>query len=179
MGLRTAEVPLFLQIPGISFSWSLSNLCHFYCWGPGTGYHNRTWRASTFLLCWISFVVVSHQLSRTCLQPWNFIKLFFFLWLCSSSWAGYEIKDGTHYHTLNLFTEFAALVNFFCLCPTPLSLVAFSMQTKCYFFSLDYKRDLEKDCVSETSGHFKRLLVSMCQVITVLCYWSIISHWVD
>jgi len=30
-------------------------------------------------------------------------------------------------------------------------------------YSSYYKRDLEKDCVSETSGHFKRLLVSMCQ----------------
>ena len=33
-----------------------------------------------------------------------------------------------------------------------------------FVFISDYKRDLEKDCVSETSGHFKRLLVSMCQV---------------
>ncbi|XP_065670429.1 annexin A4 isoform X2 [Hydra vulgaris] len=30
-------------------------------------------------------------------------------------------------------------------------------------YSNHFKRDLEKDCVSETSGHFKRLLVSMCQ----------------
>jgi len=30
-------------------------------------------------------------------------------------------------------------------------------------YQTHYKRDLEKDCVSETSGHFKRLLVSMAQ----------------
>lgn len=31
------------------------------------------------------------------------------------------------------------------------------------YFKIDLNRDLEKDIASETSGHFKRLLVSMCQ----------------
>merc|ERR1712106_706495 len=33
------------------------------------------------------------------------------------------------------------------------------------YFKLEYRRDLERDVTSETSGHFKRLLVSMCQAM--------------
>ena len=36
-------------------------------------------------------------------------------------------------------------------------------------YGTEFGRNLEKDVVSETSGHFKRLLVSMCQVCTQTC----------
>ena len=37
----------------------------------------------------------------------------------------------------------------------------------------EYSRDLEKDVISETSGHFKRLLISM---LTVSAITTLISY---
>ena len=36
---------------------------------------------------------------------------------------------------------------------------------------IEFGRNLEKDVVSETSGHFRRLLVSLCQVNTPSFYF--------
>ena len=78
-----------------------------------------------------------------------------------TSYGCYVCWFKSHY-LINIFFKYAHLE------PARLKSLAIHIHINalgiCIYVFKEFRRDLEKDVVSETSGHFKRLLVSMCQV---------------